>query len=103
LKFCKKLALDNLKAVDFTDEDIIGTDPALLEIESVIKAVSLTPKQRQTYGRVAYGMEVRTDKAFNCMRQSSRTVPPYINGRTHVGHSRTPLTKCCEKMLISYL
>jgi hypothetical protein len=56
------MALDNLVSVVFSNAEIAIIDAALSEIENILKgkAVNLTPKQRQTYGRVAYDMEVRT-------------------------------------------
>ncbi len=47
------------------------------------KAVNLTPKQRQQYGRVAYEMEVWIDKVFSYMQQDPASVPAYINMTEH--------------------
>jgi hypothetical protein len=63
------MALDNLITVVFTDEEIAKIDSATSEIETVLegKVVNLTPKQRQTYGRVAYETEFWVDKTFDYM------------------------------------
>jgi hypothetical protein len=60
------MALDNLITVVFTDEEIAETDSAMTKIKSILecKVVNLTPKQRQSYGRVAYENEIWVDKTF---------------------------------------
>ncbi|MDR2382657.1 MAG: hypothetical protein LBD76_02095 [Prevotellaceae bacterium] len=79
------MALDNLITVVFTEEEIARMDGALSEIENILKgkAVNLTPKQRQLYGRVAYDMEVWVDKAFDYMEQSPELIPSYIDMAEH--------------------
>jgi hypothetical protein len=79
------MALDNLISVFFTDEEIARIDRALSEIESIFKgkAVNLTPKQRQAYGRVAYEMEVWVNKANDHMQQDPQLVPSYIDMAEH--------------------
>jgi hypothetical protein len=79
------MALDNLISVVFTDEEMARVDSAMSEIENIIagKAINLTPKQRQTYGRVAYEMEVWIDKVFNYMGQDPKLVPSYISLEEH--------------------
>jgi hypothetical protein len=56
-------------------------DSSLSVIENILKGktVNLTPKQRQTYGRVAYEMEVWIDKASGYMKEDPSLVPPYID------------------------
>jgi hypothetical protein len=56
-----------------------------MEMETIIKdkAVNLTPKQRQSYGRVAYEMEVWVDKTFSYMQQDPQLVPAYIDMEEH--------------------
>jgi hypothetical protein len=75
------MALDNLISVEFTVDELSHIDSALSEIENIIKgkAVNLTPKQRQVYGRVAYEMEVWVDKTYNHMMQDPQLVPSYID------------------------
>jgi hypothetical protein len=79
------MALDNLISVVFTDEEIAKMDSAMSEIEDIIKgkSVNLTPKQRQTYGRVAYEMEVWIDKVDDYMQQDPQLVPSYIDLTEH--------------------
>jgi hypothetical protein len=79
------MALDNLISVVFTDEDIAKMDAAMSEIENVLKgkAVNLTPKQRQLYGRVANETEFWVDKVFDYMQQDPKLVPPYISMEEH--------------------
>jgi hypothetical protein len=79
------MALDNLITVFFTDEELARLDAAVSEIEKIIKnkAVNLTPKQRQLYGRVAYEMEVWVDKVFRYMLQEQESIPPYIDMEEH--------------------
>jgi hypothetical protein len=79
------MALDNLISVFFTDDEIARVDGALSEIESILKgkAVNLTPKQRQTYGRVAYEREVWVDKVNEHMQQDPQLVPSYIDMAEH--------------------
>jgi hypothetical protein len=79
------MALDNLISVVFTDEEIAQMDAALSEIENILKgkAVNLTPKQRQSYGRVAYEMEVWVDKTSDYMEQDPSLVPSYIDMAEH--------------------
>ncbi|MDR1340346.1 MAG: hypothetical protein LBK58_09895 [Prevotellaceae bacterium] len=79
------MALDNLVSVSFTEDELARIDRALTEIENIIKdkAVNLTPKQRQLYGRVAYEMEVWVDKTFSYMQQYSQLVPSYIDMEEH--------------------
>jgi hypothetical protein len=75
------MALDNLISVELTPEDLAGIDAVLASIESVIKAkaVNLTPKQRRTYGQVAYEMEEWVNKVSTYMEQNPQLVPSYIN------------------------
>jgi hypothetical protein len=79
------MALDNLISVVFTDEEVARMDSALSELENVLKgkAVNLTPKQRQTYGRVAYEMEVWIDKVNDHIQQDPQLVPSYIDLEEH--------------------
>ncbi|MDR1338693.1 MAG: hypothetical protein LBK58_01330 [Prevotellaceae bacterium] len=79
------MALDNLISVSFTEDELARIDRALMEMETIIKgkAVNLTPKQRQLYGRVAYEMEVWVDKTFSHMQQDPKLVPSYINMEEH--------------------
>jgi hypothetical protein len=79
------MALDNLISVVLTDEEVAKIDASLSAIENVLegKAVNLTPKQRQTYGRVAYETEVWVDKVHDYMQQDPRLVPPYIDVEEH--------------------
>jgi hypothetical protein len=79
------MALDNLISVSFTEDELARIDRAMTEIETVIKdkALNLTPKQRQLYGRVAYELEVWVDKTFSYMQQDPQLVPPYIDMEEH--------------------
>jgi hypothetical protein len=79
------MALDNLISVSFTDDELLRIDNAMSELESVFrsKAVNLTPKQRQQYGRVAYEMEVWVDKVSIYMQQDPQLVPPFIDMTEH--------------------
>jgi hypothetical protein len=79
------MALDKLISVVFTEEEIASIDSALSAIENIVKskAVNLTPKQRQFYGRVAYEMEVWVDKTYSYMQQDAQLVPPYIDMEEH--------------------
>ncbi|MDR1154133.1 MAG: hypothetical protein LBL04_05430 [Bacteroidales bacterium] len=79
------MALDNLISVSFTEDELVRLDRALMEIEDIMKgkAVNLTPKQRQLYGRVAYEMEVWIDKTFSYMQQDPQLVPSYISMEEH--------------------
>jgi hypothetical protein len=75
------MALDNLVSVAFTDDELSRIDSSLSVIEDILKgkAVNLTPKQRQMYGRVAYEMEVWIDRATDHMKQDPALVPSYID------------------------
>ncbi len=79
------MALDNLISVSFTIEELAAIDNALEALENVMtgKAVNLTPKQRQQYGRVAYEKEVWVEKVFGYMQQYPVSVPSYINMAEH--------------------
>jgi hypothetical protein len=79
------MALDNLISVSLTEDELARIDRALTEMETIIKgkAVNLTPKQRQSYGRVAYEMEVWVDRTFSYMQQDPQLVPPYIDMEEH--------------------
>jgi hypothetical protein len=79
------MALDNLITVVFTEEEIAKIDSAMSAIETVLegKVVNLTPKQRQTYGRVAYETEFWVDKTFDYMQQDPKLVPLFINMEEH--------------------
>jgi hypothetical protein len=79
------MALDNLISITFTDDELSRIDFAISEIESIAtsKAVNLTPKQRQSYGRVAYEMEIWVEKVLTYMQQDPKLVPPYINVDEH--------------------
>ncbi len=79
------MALDNLIQVHFTPDELARMDAALSEIENIMKgkAVDLTPKQRQQYGRVAYEMEVWVDKCYSYMQQAPQLVPSFIDMVEH--------------------
>ncbi len=79
------MALDNLISVSFTAEELAEIDSALEALENIMKgkAVNLTPKQRQQYGRVAYEKEVWVEKVFSYMKQYPASVPVYINMAEH--------------------
>ncbi len=79
------MALDNLISVNFSSDELARLDAAMSKIENIMKdkAVDLTPKQRQQYGRVAYDMEVWVDKVYDYMQQMPQLVPSYINMGEH--------------------
>ncbi len=79
------MALDNLISVIFTAEELAAMDSTLETLENIMngKAVNLTPKQRQQYGRVAYEKEIWVEKVFSYMNQYPASVPPYINMAEH--------------------
>jgi hypothetical protein len=80
------MALDNLISVTFTPEELSSIDASMNTIEAILagKAVNLTPKQRNQYGRVAYEKEKWVDRVFGYMQQYPGSVPPYINMDEHV-------------------
>ncbi|MDR3247109.1 MAG: hypothetical protein LBT50_11855 [Prevotellaceae bacterium] len=79
------MALDNLISVKFTADELARMDAAMSEVENIMKnkAVNLTSKQRQLYGRVAYEMETWVGKTFNYMQQDPQLVPPFIDMVEH--------------------
>jgi hypothetical protein len=79
------MALNNLISISFTDEELLQIDGALSVIENILKNrdVSLTPAQRQQYGRVAYDMEVWVDKVDSYMRQAPQLIPSFIDMKEH--------------------
>lgn len=79
------MALDNLISIEFSAQEIADLNAALSAIEAIItpKAVNLTEKQRQQYGRVKYEMEVWVNKASNYMSANPSLVPSYIDTREH--------------------
>ncbi|MDR3246411.1 MAG: hypothetical protein LBT50_08265 [Prevotellaceae bacterium] len=79
------MALDNLVSVKLTADELARIDSSLSDVENILKdkAINLTPKQRQLYGRVAYEMEVWVDKVFVYMQQDPQLVPSYIDMVEH--------------------
>jgi hypothetical protein len=79
------MALDNLITAVFNDDELSRMDSTMTEIENIIrdKAVNLTPKQRRSYGRAAYELEVWVDKAYDHMKQDPQLVPSYIDINEH--------------------
>lgn len=79
------MALDNLISISFSPEEEQSLKEALTTIESIMapKGVNLTQKQRQSYGRVRYEMEVWISKAYSYMQSHGHLVPAFIDMNEH--------------------
>lgn len=70
-----------MASLDFAEEEIKIVNNALDMLEQAVgaKLLSLTPQQRQQYGRVKYEKEIFIDKAFTYMEQMKDLVPRWVD------------------------
>jgi len=74
------MAQENMISVVFTDADITKAEAALKALaEVMVKGKSLTPKERQNYGRVKYEKEVWVSKVKIHMDNNPDRIPNYID------------------------
>lgn len=75
------MALDNLIAVVFTEEEIAKMDAAIASLNSVLsgKAINLSPDERRQYGSIADRNKVLVDKAKFYMERMPETLPRTID------------------------
>ena len=75
------MAQENQISVSFTEAEVQTVKDAITTIANVLqgKAKSLTPQQRQLYGRVKYEKEIWIDKVKNQMDTNPEKVPAYID------------------------
>ncbi len=75
------MAQENMMSVEFTPEQEAKMNQAIRMIEEVMngKGRSLTPKERQAYGRVKYEKEVWVTKVKEKMDNNADTIPVYID------------------------
>lgn len=87
------MAQENMMSVEFTPEQEAKMDQAINLIEEVMngKGRSLTPKERQAYGRVKYEKEVWVTKVKEKMDNNAGTIPDYLDkaeyDRDYVAHT----------------
>jgi len=79
------MALDNLISISFTDDEQQQLINAVATIEKIMggKSVNLSTRQRQSYGRVRYEMEVWITKVSNYMQSHGNLVPSYVDMAEH--------------------
>ena len=75
------MAQENTISVSFTEAELTQLKNAIADIASVLqgKAKSLTPSERQTFGRVKYEKEIWIDKVKNQMDGNADKIPSYID------------------------
>ena len=75
------MAQENTISVSFTEAELTQLKNAIADIASVLqgKAKSLTPNERQTFGRVKYEKEIWIDKVKNQMDGNADKIPSYID------------------------
>jgi hypothetical protein len=75
------MANENTISVTFTAAEETNLNTAISTIAGILngKALSLTPSQRQQFGRVKYEKEVWVDKVKMHMDQNPAKVPAYID------------------------
>ena len=75
------MALDNLISVQFTDEEKVALDGHFDAIEAILKTkcISLTPEQRQAYGRLGNKSENWSRKVLNYMNTQPSLTPPFLD------------------------
>lgn len=75
------MAFENMMSVEFTPEEIAIIEGAIQAIEGVMagKGRSLTPKERQGYGRVKYEKEVWVGKVKMHMDSDATHIPAYVD------------------------
>jgi hypothetical protein len=75
------MALDNLVSVQLTDEEKVALDGHFDAIESILrsKCVSLTPEQRQAYGRLGNKSENWSRKVLDYMNTQPNLTPAFID------------------------
>jgi hypothetical protein len=75
------MAQENMMSVEFTPDEIMKIEHAIRTIEEIMygKGRSLTPKERQSYGRVKYEKEVWVTKVKEKMDDNADTIPAYID------------------------
>lgn len=75
------MAQENTISVSFTEAELTQLKNAIADIASVLqgKAISLTPSERQTFGRVKYEKEIWIDKVKNQMDGNADKIPSYID------------------------
>ena len=72
---------ENLISVDFSDQEIRTLKDAVAMIVNTLrgKTISLTPQQRNQYGRVKYEKEIWIDKVKMQMDANPDHIPSYID------------------------
>lgn len=75
------MAQENKVSISFSTEEIAKVKKAIQDIASVLegKVQSLTPKERQTFGRVKYEKEVWIDKVKSHMDANPTKIPIYVD------------------------
>lgn len=75
------MAQENQVSVTFTDEEVTIVKTAMAQIAAVLtgKVDSLTPQQRQQFGRVKYEKEVWIDHAKSHMDANTDKIPAYLD------------------------
>lgn len=75
------MAQENTLSISFTQEEILKVKNAISDIATVLngKAKSLTPAERQTFGRVKYEKEVWIDKVKMHMDTNPTKIPAYVD------------------------
>lgn len=75
------MAQENMMSVEFTPEQITKMETAIQMMAEVLagKGRSLTPKERQGYGRVKYEKEVWVSKVNTHLESSPATAPEYLD------------------------
>jgi hypothetical protein len=75
------MAIDNNISIGFTAQQETDLLAAINTIKTIItdKVISLTPKQRQQYGRVKYEKEIWIDKVKVHIDQNPSKVPDYVD------------------------
>ncbi len=79
------MAVDNMKSVEFSKEELDKIDQLLLQLEEVLKGkmVSLTPTERRNYSRVGNNNWSWIARAKAYMEQYPETVMVHLDKEEH--------------------
>ena len=75
------MALDNLISVTYTDDDVNAVKDCTNGIKTVLKGktTSITPEERQQYGRIANKNKLIVDKAKLYMEENPNWIPGFLD------------------------